>query len=138
MLIFSKKKEGFCEFFASNGFKMGDSSSSSGSLSSSSSSGSSSDSLSSDSVSSCLRDTGPHFGTGTSKMDESDDDVERILNLYPKVESNRVMNDEDYKGLEYPIILDCHHELYTKFPSMKSEFGKFAVSNSLFGCYNLY
>ena len=87
---------------------MGDDSSSSDSSSSSSSSGSSSDSLSSDSSSSYSnerkvkevlevinqpgRDMGPCLGTGTSKMDESDDgDVsiithEPILNPYPKVE----------------------------------------------------
>ena len=65
-------------------------------------------------------------------MDESDDDVEPILNPYPKVESNKVMNDEDYKGLKYPIVSNCHHELYMKFPLMKNTFGKFALANSLF------
>ena len=115
---------------------MGDDFSSSGSLSSSSSSGLSSDSLSSDSSSSYSdegkvkevlevinqpgRDTGPHLGTGTDKMDESNDDVsvithEPILNPYPKVEDNMVMNDEDYKGLEYPIVSNCYHELYKSF-----------------------
>ena len=80
----------------------------------------------------------PHFGTETGKMDNLDDDVKVILDLYPKVESNSVENNEDYKGLEHHIILECHGELYMKFPLMKSAFGKFAVSNSLFWCYNLY
>ena len=166
VLILSQK-EGFGEFFcASNGSKRGDDSSSSGSSSSSSSSGLSSDSSSSYSDEGKMKEVpevinqlgrdevnmakslvnlemGPHLGTGTSKMDESDDDVsiithKPILNPYPKVEDDIVVNDEDYKGLEYPIMLNCHCELYTKFPLMKNTFGKFAVSMSLFWCYNLY
>ena len=139
VLIFSHEKESFCEFFcASNGFKMGDNLSSSGSLSSSSPSGSSSDSSSSNSVTSYGSTSRPHSGIETGKMDECEDDVEAILDPYPKVESDTVMNDEDYEGLEYPIISDCHRELHEKFPLMKSAFGKFSVSNSLFWYYNLY
>ena len=117
VLILSQKKEGFCEFFcASNGSKMGDNSSSSGSSSSSSSSGSSSDSPSSDSssysderkvkevpevINQPGRDMDPCLGTGISEMNESNDDVSIVtykpfLNLYPKVEDDTVMNDEDY------------------------------------------
>ena len=68
----------------------------------------------------------------------TDDDVKAVLDLYPKVKTNSVEIDEDYKGLEYHIISDCCDELYSKFPLMKSGFGKFAVSNSLFWYYNLY
>ena len=136
VLIFLRRR-GFLWFFcASNGFKMGDNPSSSGSLSSSSSSGPSSDSSSSHSVSS-FGDTDPCFGTETGKMDECDDDVGWSWIHIQKWKATWLQIMMIIKVWSI-IVLDCHCELYTKFPLMKSAFGKFAVSNSLFWCYNLY
>ena len=82
-------------------------------------------------------------GTGTGDTVESDDERsvvthEPIFNLYPKVEDDTVMSDEEYKGHEYPIVSNCRRELYAKCPDMKTSFGKFPVSNRLFWFYNLY
>ena len=81
----------------------------------------------------------PYSGAEIMKMDDLKvDEIEVKLDPYPKVKGNSCENEDDYIGLEHGIVLACGYELYAKFCLMKSGFGKFAVSNSLFWCYNLY
>ena len=113
-------------FHASNGFKMGDNSSSSvnSSQSSSDSLSLSSDSSSSSSDSSKSSSDSPV--EQIMKMDESKvDEIKVKVEPYPKLEEDE--NDDIYQGLEHGIVFSCRELLYEKFSSMMSAFSKFAV-----------
>ena len=127
LIILRRRRVSANCFHASNSFKMGHISSSSGSSSSSSLSGSSSDSLSSSSVSSSSETT-PDSGAEIVKTyNLKVDEIKVILELYANVQGNSCENEDEYIGLEYGIILACHYQLYAKFPLMMSGFSEFAV-----------